>query len=150
MDAALITAGGAVAVALVGGAGAAAGHWLSRRQRAAGVEETEARTEEIEARTADIATQVYERVVSRLEDELAKAEAGRAELLARIEHLEQQLSRRDAREQEYARDLAEVRRERDDLRTELAAANATIASSRAEIDRLSGLTQHAQEQLRPA
>lgn len=134
-----------VVVALIGlgaggGGGGVIGHILTRHSRAAQVELTE-------AQTADIETQVYERVIKRLQAEQELLVGRVRELESEVRILREQLTRNEQRERELLNELTMVRAERDSLRTRLAAAQAEAAAHKGEADRLRSLTEHAQDRL---
>ncbi|MGI5178682.1 hypothetical protein ACQEVZ_20330 [Dactylosporangium sp. CA-152071] len=142
MDPAIVTALIAAGGGLVAGGGVAAPvviHILSRRQRDAQADESAARTEQLEAQTEEIRQRLtrdlhadLERVQSSLRTTSAEAEQLRQRVLD-LESRVAQLTRDEARASE---ELQRVQRERDQLRADLAARNATIVELRAQVTTL--------------
>lgn len=125
-----ITAGSALA-------GTLAGLWLGRRQRRAGL--------------ADLETSIAERLMTRMDKELADALADVDRLRTEVAGLRQRLDAQAARERELRAELATVRGERDQargeagqLRAQLAAREAELAARVAEVADLTSLIAHGQ------
>lgn len=125
-----ITAGSALA-------GTAAGLWLGRRQRRAGL--------------ADLETNIAERLMTRMDKELADALADVDRLRDEVRDLRTRLDERAARERELLAELATSRGERDQARGEvsqlaaqLAAKQAELAAALREVDDLKSLITHGQ------
>lgn len=130
----------AAAVAAVAGlAGTGSGLWVGRRQRRAGL--------------ADLETAIAERLMTRLDKELADALVDVDQLRGEVADLRRRLEERDVRERELRAELETVRGERDQaraeagqLRTQLAAKEAELSARVAEVDDLKGLVAHGQVQ----
>lgn len=136
MDPTVIAAAVTAAAGLLG---TGAGLWLGRRQRRAGL--------------ADLETTIAERLMVRMDKELADALQDVDRLRTEVAQLRARLDERAARERELLADLAAVRAERDQavmevaqLRTQLAAREAELAARVAEVEDLKGLVAHGQVQ----
>lgn len=142
MDPAIVTALIAAGGGLITGGGVVAPivlHVLSRRQRTAQADESAARTEQLEAQTEEIRQRLtrdlhadLERVQSSLRTTSAEAEQLRRRVLD-LESRVAQLTRDEARASE---DLRRTQAERDHLRAELAARDATIRELRSQVTTL--------------
>ncbi|MFG2054760.1 hypothetical protein ACGFI9_12085 [Micromonospora sp. NPDC048930] len=125
-----ITAGSALA-------GTLSGLWLGRRQR--------------RATLADLETNIAERLMIRMDKELADALADVDRLRTEVDGLRKRLDAQEARERELLAELATVRGERDrargeatQLRAQLAAKEAELAARVAEVTDLKSLIAHGQ------
>src|SRR2546425_1228999 len=117
--------------AITGGAalvGTGAGLWLGRRQRRAGL--------------ADVETAIAERLMTRMDKELADALADVDRLRIEVADLRRRLEERDARVEELRGERDEARAEVRHLRTALAAREAELTAKQAEVDDLKSLVAH--------
>jgi len=122
-----------LSAAITGGAalaGTGAGLWLGRRHR--------------RAQLVDLETGIAERLMTRMDKELADALADVDRLRTEVADLRRRLEERDARVEELRGERDEARAECRRLRTALAAREAELAAKQAEVDDLKALVIHSQ------
>jgi chromosome segregation ATPase len=123
MDPAVIAAGAALV-------GTGAGLLVGRRQR--------------RAQLADLETAIAERLLKRLDEELADALADVDRLRTEVADLRRRLEERDALVEELRGERDHARAEVAIVRTQLAAKEAALAAALAEVDHLTALVAHGQ------
>lgn len=121
----------AAAVGAVGSGvgGITATHILGRRLRAAQITQAKAQTKQIEAQAALIGQDIYQQITADLRDELARVKAdleSTRESLRLTSTEEERLRARVLELESRVVELSHVREERDRLRIDLAAREATI------------------------
>ena len=127
MDPTVVTAAIAAAALVVGGVtGPIVGHWLGRDHRRA---QTDLIRQDIyQQLTGDLKTEL-DRVRTSLRETSAEAER----LRTRVLDLESRVAQLTRAEAQASQELERVQRERDQLRADLAARNATITELRAQV-----------------
>lgn len=136
--AALIGVGGAIAGSAI--TGPAVAHLLSRRQRTVQAAQTTAQTEQLKAQTDSLRQDIYQQLTEDLRDELERVRASlrstsqeAEQLRGRVVDLESRVAQLTLSEARASEALREVQTERDRLRADLAAREATITELRQQV-----------------
>lgn len=127
MDPALTAA---LVPAVAGLLGSGAGLWVGRRQRRAGL--------------ADLETQIAERLMTRLDMQLAAALADVDRLRTEVAGLRRRLEERDALVEALRGERDQARAETADVRAQLTAAQAELTAAMREVEDLKTLVAHGQ------
>ncbi|SCL15027.1 hypothetical protein [Micromonospora inyonensis] len=123
---AVVTSAGVVGA---GATGTIVAHILGRRLRAAQIKQTEAQAEQLKVQTALVRQDIYQQLTDDLRNELARVKADldtTRESLRITSAEEERLRTRVLELESRVAELASVREERDRLRIDLAARDATI------------------------